>query len=710
MYDGRRSADRRRTRRTGLAALALLLGTAAAALVLAYACHLGVAAQAVTLLGGLPGLYLGWVSYRDSQGIRAGGPGLTLAGVADGLASSVGEQWAAEAAVRRLNDPYPLPVSWRPATALQAGDWDLLVKLVTSGAGWQRARASREDWAAGPAGLAGTGGELAAVLGRVPTRRLVVLGEPGAGKTVLMVRLVLDLLARRRPGGPVPVLVALASWDPGDEDFRRWLAGQIVADHPDLAAPAPAAAGAGSRVQALLAAGLILPILDGLDEIPAPARPTAVTQINDGLRADEPAALTCRTGDYRPEAGLRSAPAVELRPLHAADVARYLRDGARDVAGAVRWDPVLASLGTGSPAGLALSTPLMAGLAQAIYNPRPGEGTDQLRDPAELCSPDLDNRAAVEDHLLGAFIPAAYRSSARGRWTARQAEPWLAFLARFLEDASGEPDFAWWQLWRAVPRRLLSLACGVLAGCTVGLIAGVAAGLAAGPGLAVLAFLAAGWFSSCLGAAISHLHPDRPSRGIQVRSVRLRATELRRLAVVGLVFGFVLMLIGLLPGGLGFGLADVVLGLTVGFGGVIVVAVIAVAGAAVRGVPADPTAVAGPLAALKRDRRASVRLFLATLFGCALITGLAGQLLSRVETWLVCGSMAGVVAGLALSAATTAWPAYTLARTLLALRHRLPWRLMAFLHDAHQRGALRQAGAAYQFRHLELQRRLAGRI
>ena len=39
----------------------------------------------------------------------------------------------------------------------------------------------------------------------------------------------------------------------------------------------------------------------------------------------------------------------------------------------------------------------------------------------------------------------------------------------------------------------------------------------------------------------------------------------------------------------------------------------------------------------------------------------------------------------------------------------LPWPLMAFLADAHQRGVLRQTGATYQFRHLEPQRRLATR-
>jgi hypothetical protein len=70
------------------------------------------------------------------------------------------------------------------------------VRLATSGAGWPEPP-PEGTWAAGADGLAGEDDELADVLARVPTDRLVVLGEPGAGKTMLMVRLVLDLLARR---------------------------------------------------------------------------------------------------------------------------------------------------------------------------------------------------------------------------------------------------------------------------------------------------------------------------------------------------------------------------------------------------------------------------------------------------------------------------------------------------------------------------------
>jgi hypothetical protein len=48
----------------------------------------------------------------------------------------------------------------------------------------------------------------------------------------------------------------------------------------------------------------------------------------------------------------------------------------------------------------------MVGLARAIYDPRPGELTGALRDPAELCDPALPDRAGVESLLFDAFIPA----------------------------------------------------------------------------------------------------------------------------------------------------------------------------------------------------------------------------------------------------------------------------------------------------------------
>ncbi|MFC9683921.1 NACHT domain-containing protein [Streptomyces sp. NPDC056948] len=63
--------------------------------------------------------------------------------------------------------------------------------------------------------------------------------------------------------------------------------------------------------------------------------------------------------------------------------------------------------------------------------------------------------------------------------------------------------------------------------------------------------------------------------------------------------------------------------------------------------------------------------------------------------------------GFTLALAAYSWPHYSLARLLLAARGRIPWRLQAFLAEAHQLGILRQVGPVYQFRHARLQGHLA---
>ncbi len=133
------------------------------------------------------------------------------------------------------------------------------------------------------------------------------------------------------------------------------------------------------------------------------------------------------------------------------DVRTYLDDEAAGPAARARWAPVFQLLGTGAPAGQALTTPLMVGLARAIYSPRPGELAGTLRDPAEPRSPALADRNAVESLLFDAFIPAAYRDRSGGK--AQDAERWLTFLARHLDHEIGGSDIAWWQLQRALPVR-----------------------------------------------------------------------------------------------------------------------------------------------------------------------------------------------------------------------------------------------------------------
>jgi NACHT domain len=537
-----------------------------------------------------------------------------MAEVADQLAVAVGAQWEAEARVRRLNDPWPLPVSWAAADADLTDAWGSLVKLASSGAGWPVPPPAR-TWAAGPDELTGKGGELVEVLAQVPTGRLAVLGEPGAGKTMLMVRLVLDLLAGRGDGGLVPFLASMASWNPAVQDLSGWLVAQLLVDHPALAEPPSADMTEPTQAAALLAAGLILPILDGLDEIPEQVRGAAIREINDALRPGQQVVVTCRSQQYRaairPEGGievtLRAAAAVQLRPLDANTVRDYLCDDAAGPVAKARWQPVLAVLGTKVPAGQALSTPLMVGLARAIYNPRPGELPGALREPAELCNPALADRAAVESLLFDAFIPAAYRDVLAGRWRAQDVERWLVYLASHLEDTIRSPDLAWWQLPLAIP------------------------------GLTFAARTAA-WVVTLIGYGTGMRTAFRESPR-PVRGIRLQAPSRGNVVVAvaagagaGVGAGVLLWAAAEIGAGVAAGVA-----IGVGFG---VAAGVADWASVQRNRPLDLSSAASPAAVLAGDRRTG------TVLGVA----------AGVMAGVVAGVLAGVGVGAVTVAGTGQWP------------------------------------------------------
>jgi len=452
------------------------------AMLLADRYHIGLASTSVTILvggGSLAGVYLAWVAYRDSQRTEESS---TREAITNELATAVVDQWEREVEARRLNDPYPLPIGWTPAEHL-SGEWNALVALATNGVGWP---ASTKTWATGPSVLEGSGNQLANILDQVPTGRLVVLGEPGSGKSMLMVRLVLDLLKRRSHGDAVPVLLSTASWNPMTQGFYSWLTSQLLIAYPALSTPYLSSDMRSSRVEALLQARLIMLLLDGFDELPEELRSRAIEAMNAELRPGERLVITSRTEEYvtatRPAEGAEitlAAAVIELRPLHLQDSRDYLRKSAGGPRSASRWDPVFIQLSHSRNLSHVLTNPLMLGMARAIYNPRLDEQTTSLPDPADLCK--FSSKESIEGHLLDAFIPASYRTiNASGETPlegkAQQAEKWLTFLASHLEDVACQPGFSWWDLNSASPK-------------LVYLLTGAAAGLMAGIPLAVIPLL-----------------------------------------------------------------------------------------------------------------------------------------------------------------------------------------------------------------------------
>ncbi|QFZ22896.1 NACHT domain-containing protein [Saccharothrix syringae] len=402
-----------------------------------------------------------------------------LVAIADRLAAVVRGQWQDEVARRSLNDPYPLPVRWDPAPADLVADWADITRLAVNGIGRPQT-GDRAAWAASADELAG--GDVLAAWRKVPTGRLVVLGAPGTGKTVLLARFVVDLLdpTTRVKGSPVPVLVSIAAWNPAEKGLADWMVERLAVDHPALDR---GTATGTPLLRQLMGRELVFPVLDGLDEIPQPLRAEAIAELNAVLAGGTPLVISSRTDAYRDairppggaEVTLTGAAGIRLRALDAEDVISYLRSSAGGPVNARRWDRVAAALPRGGALAEVMRTPLMTTLARDVHNPRRGAGTADLPSPDVLV--DLPDREAIEQHLFDGFVPAAYRPhpTRPTRWHPEQAVAWLGHLAFHLErNRMGQPDFAWWQLHLRTRPRSPSRGAA-LAVCTVtGLVAGIA--------------------------------------------------------------------------------------------------------------------------------------------------------------------------------------------------------------------------------------------
>lgn len=131
-------------------------------------------------------------------------------------------------------------------------------------------------------------------------------------------------------------------------------------------------------------------------------------------------------------------------------------------------------------------------------------------------------------------------------------------------------------------------------------------------------------------------------------------------------------------------------------------------------VPIDVRSAVSPVKLLKLNHtNVNVHMLVWALvlgLGAGIGSSFTNGVVRSVQTGLVFGIEGAFAGGLGLGLSMTAWGQWVaLARIWLPLTRRLPWRLLAFLDDACQRGVLRQAGAVYQFRHARLQDHLADR-
>ncbi len=683
---------------------------------------------AAALLGGAVVIFD--IRRDPSNREAAAGGRVGLAQAESELIEAVRAQWGREEERRRLQDPVPLPVCWHLMSDALVDHWANIrrspAKSKTGQTG--RRRRSRRRPAPSdqvPLALTGDLGQVVDVYRQIPSGRLVVLGGAGSGKTVLTMRFVLDMLDARGGAEPVPVIFSLGSWDPAATSLRDWLGARLVRDYPGLAASGPTGS---SLAAALVSADRILPVLDGFDEIAEGLHRAALEALNGTTM---PLLLTSRPKEYssaiKATDVLTSAAGIELDDLAPADLADYLPRTTRKTTGDGTnvWDPILAYLDecpddlAASNLAKVLSTPLMVALARAIYSDTPEN------DPADLLDVSrFPSAQDLEDHLLDAFVPALYqrlpaeRTSGHVRarhWDADCAQRYLGYLACHLNRLDKQ-DLAWWELGDAMPRSERLLACAAVGGLICGSTSAFIGALLFGwQGVLTVGLI--GWIG---GEALTSLLTGYRTEGQTPTFVQLRVRGRARGAVwqiwrrvrSTLVFGFGLgLLLGLVPslGGeriwIAFALTVVpAMGLAIGLAGGFET-------------PIDIRTAVSPSDLLRTSRWCILFQLLVYVLVEGLLTGLIASSLRGFiplrHHVVGTGTIFGVAMWIALwsglvfvlSGPWGRW--FMISRCWLPVHRRLPWPVIAFLDDAYKRGALRQVGAVYQFRHSRLQSHLA---
>lgn len=296
-------------------------------------------------------------------------------------------------------------------------------------------------------------------------QRFLILGEPGAGKTTLILDLARTLLKRAEeiPAYPSPVVFNLSSWGQGKGTLTEWLIDELRI-HYDI--PKKIA-------QTWIEQGKLLLILDGLDEVPTNQRTACVRAVNE-FQEDHlvQLAICCRIADYESmDMRLKLGGAVLIQPLTDEQVDTYL----------IKAGPALATIRDTIQQDKELhelaQTPLILNIINQAY-----QNTDAAT--LNLTNSTQSRRQHLFDayikHMLGRRVPI---------YSPRKTVRWLQWLAIQLKQ-HGQTVFLIEQMqpsWLQASGQkhsfttLIMLLAMPMYGTTLGLSIGLIMGLIWGP-------------------------------------------------------------------------------------------------------------------------------------------------------------------------------------------------------------------------------------
>lgn len=321
-------------------------------------------------------------------------------------------------------------------------------------------------------------------------RRLLVVGEPGSGKSMSAYSLI-EHLDKTEGYQRIPLLINVSAWEAQD-DFEAFLVDYLCSS-------------VGYQVRqradasALIASRRYHLVLDGLDEITAALRTHFSERLDELLRrlpSEVGVVVTCRTQEYEelrskyPAGGLGLVQAVEMLPLSDEQLDRaFVELAGRDQD--QEWETFLSQrhLLAYQRVRELLSNPLFLNLAVIGYL-SPGELLDFTTTEQEL-------QALVLDRYIECTLEGQ-RQEKKRHYEPEDARRYLRWVARFLNGDEASPsglktsDFTVFDLADLTPPQppwryrmgfwlILGLYVGLVSGLIVTQLMGLVMGLFFGP-------------------------------------------------------------------------------------------------------------------------------------------------------------------------------------------------------------------------------------
>jgi sugar lactone lactonase YvrE len=527
---------------------------------------------------------------------------------------------------------------------------------------------------------------------------LLILGEPGGGKTTMLLELARNLLERARLNNkhPIPVVFNLSSWAAKQQPLADWLIEELCRLYRM------------SRTQSKswIESDEVLPLLDGLDEVRQNALPACVKAINTYRQEHNslPTVVCCNKNAYFSQSArlhMRGAVVVQSLTTEQIDECLEGTEPQLERLRRVRFnDPVMQKL---------LTTPLMLNILMAIFR-------DMPPDEDLLTSGSLEGQ---RQQILAKYVQRMFKDQiAHSRYTSTQANHWLSYLAKQLYQ-EGPKEFSVENLqpgWLRNANKYLYYVYNWCIGSSYGLVFG----------LPVIWF--AGFFQPSsfvtwlvLGFVCGVLYP--------IRSIRIQPAEAITWSWEGLISGLVIgMAVGIVIGwisALGAALAGVVgSGLSTGptagaFFGIIFGTIFGV----FRGLFPKQLIIRTnrlPNIGIRRSLKNGL------VFGllCPIMGMVVGMVVGLVlwlheyypdyaqdygpKDFLVIGLVIGLAVGLYIGLVfgmfkgLGAFVQHYLLRFFLWSTNGLPWNLVHFLDEAARRHLLSKVGSNYVFWHESL--------